>query len=354
VELAITTIRSGPATLFTGVLRDITARQQAEAARARLAAIVDSSDDAIVSIAMDDTILTWNAGAERLYGYAARDMIGRSRALLVPAGMSAELVSVMERAARGDVGEPFETRRTRKDKSIVDVSLVISPMTDSTGRITSVSTIARDITSRKTAEASLRQERDRAQQYLDTAEVILLKLDVEGRILLVNRYACTVLGWTADELLGRDWIETCVPAGMRDESRTKFHNLIGGILSITESPVLTRSGEVRLFEWRSRHLRDDGGRAIGSFSSGTDITDRNLAVDALRKAEERMRFALDAAGVGIWDMDCATGMLRLSEIVESQFGLLPGTFDGTFEAFIERIHPDDRQSMYETVRLGRL
>ena len=178
VELAITAIRSGSATLFTGVLRDITARQQAEATRARLAAIVDSSDDAIFSMAMDDTILTWNAGAERLYGYAASEMIGRSRALLVPAGQSAELVSIMERAARGEAGEPLETRRMRKDGSVVDVSLVISPMTDATGRITSVSTIARDITSRKKAEASLRDERDRAQQYLDTAEVILLKLDV--------------------------------------------------------------------------------------------------------------------------------------------------------------------------------
>ena len=106
------------------------------------------------------------------------------------------------------------------------ISLVISPMTDATGRITSVSTIARDITSRKKAEASLRDERDRAQQYLDTREVILLKLDVEGRILLVNRYACAVLGWTADELLGRDWIETCLPSRIRDGVRTKLRDLL--------------------------------------------------------------------------------------------------------------------------------
>jgi PAS domain S-box-containing protein len=157
VELAITAIRSGSAMLFTGVLRDITARQQAEANRARLAAIVDSSDDAIISLAMDDTILTWNAGAERLFGYAASEMIGRNRALLVPAGQGVELVSIMERAARGEAGEPLETRRMRKDGSVVDVSLVFSPMTDATGRITSVSTIARDITSRKNAEAELQR-----------------------------------------------------------------------------------------------------------------------------------------------------------------------------------------------------
>jgi PAS domain S-box-containing protein len=349
VELAITAIRSGSATLFTGVLRDITARQQAEATRARLAAIVDSSDDAIFSIAMDDTILTWNAGAERLYGYAASEMIGRSRARLVPAGRSAELVSIMGRAARGEAGEPIETRRTRKDGSIVDVSLVISPMTDATGRITSVSAVARDVTSRKKSETWLRDERDRAQQYLDTAEVILLKLDAEGRILLVNRYACTVLGWPADELLGRDWIETCLPPRLRNALRNTFNNLLGGDLSVVENPVLTRSGDERLIEWRNTVLRDDAGRAIGTFSCGTDITDRNQAVEALRASEERMRFALQGAEVGIWDMDCATQAMRWSEILETQYCLKPGTFGGTLESFVERIHPDDRASVVETV-----
>ena len=206
-----------------------------------------------------------------------------------------------------------------------------------------------EILERKQAESALRHERDRAQRYLDTAEVILLALDMDGRITLVNRYACSVLGWTADELLGRDWIETCLPARIRDAFRKKFHNLLGGDLSIVENPVLTRSGEERLIEWRNTLLRDDEGRVIGTFSSGTDITERNQAVEALRTAEERMRFALEAAGVGIWDMDYTTGVLRWSEILEAQYGLQPGTFGGTFEAFVERIHPDDRESVLETI-----
>ena len=163
VELAITAIRSDKAPIFTGVLRDITARKQADETRARLAAIVDSSDDAIFSMALDDTILTWNAGAERLYGYTANEMIGRSRALLVPAGKSAELTAIMEKAARGEPGEPFETQRTRKDGSTIDISLTISPMTDSTGRVTGASTIARDITNRKKAEAELKRLNDEIQ-----------------------------------------------------------------------------------------------------------------------------------------------------------------------------------------------
>jgi two-component system sensor histidine kinase/response regulator len=201
----------------------------------------------------------------------------------------------------------------------------------------------------RASEERLRRERDRAQQYLDAADVILLALDLDGRITLVNRYACSVLGWTEEELLGRNWIETSLPSRMQDALRMTFHSLLDGDLSIIENHILTRSGEERLIEWRNRLLRDDEGRVIGTLSSGTDITERNRAADAIRTAEERIRFALEAAGVGIWDMDCTTEVVRWSEILESQYGLQPGTFGGTFQAFIERIQAEDRESVLEAV-----
>lgn len=197
--------------------------------------------------------------------------------------------------------------------------------------------------------AVAQKERDRAQRYLDTAEVILLALDVEGRITQVNRYGCSVLGWTADELLGRDWTDMCLPVRIRGPFRKKFHNLLGGDLSIVENPILTRSGQERLIEWRNTLLRDVAGNVIGTFSSGTDITDRNQAVEALRTAEERMRFALQNTDVGIWDLDYTTGVLQWSETLEAHYGLKPGTFAGTFEAFVERIHPDDRESVLDAI-----
>jgi PAS domain S-box-containing protein len=155
VELAITALRSGDTPIFTGVLRDISARKQADETRGRLAAIVDSSEDAISSMELDGTVLTWNAGAERLYGYTSAEMIGRNRSLLVPASRRAELAAAMAAVALGDPIEHFETQRIRKDGSLVDISLIISPMTDSTGRVTGASTIGRDISDRKRAEAEL-------------------------------------------------------------------------------------------------------------------------------------------------------------------------------------------------------
>ena len=245
VELAITATNSRPP-IFTGVLRDITARKQAEATRASLAAIVDSSDDAIFAVALDDTILTWNGGAERLYGYAASEVIGANRSIIVPAGHSDELSRITARAQRGEAGEPFETKRVRKDGSLVDISLLISPMMDSAGVVTGVSAIARDITSLKNSEAAVRVERDRAKRYLDMPEVILLALDRSGAVTLANRYACSILEWSAEDLVGRDWIETCVPARLREAVRQSFRALFAGDLSVIEQPILTRSGGERL------------------------------------------------------------------------------------------------------------
>jgi len=206
-----------------------------------------------------------------------------------------------------------------------------------------------EILERKQAEAALRHERDRAQRYLDTAEVILLALDLDGRIRLINRKGCDLLGWTERELLGRDWIDTCLPDRIREARKQTLRGLVGGDLRVGEDPVLTRSGEERLIEWRNTMLRDDAGHVIGTFSSGADITERNQAVEALRTAEERMRFALQSAAVGIWDMDYTTGVLEWSETLEAHYGLQPGTFGGTFEAFVERIHPDDREAVRDAV-----
>jgi PAS domain S-box-containing protein len=209
--------------------------------------------------------------------------------------------------------------------------------------------LTRSIAEQQRAESAVRAERDRAERYLDTADVVLVALDLDQRITLINRKGCDLLGWTEAELLGRNWIDMCLPERLRPALTQKFESLLGGDLSIVENPIFTKDGQERLVEWRNRLLRDDAGRVIGTFSSGTDITEHKRAEEALRVAEERMRFALEAASVGIWDMDYATGVHRWSETLEAQYGLPPGTFGGTFEAFVERIHPDDRASVLETV-----
>jgi PAS domain S-box-containing protein len=334
-----------------GVLEDISKRKLAEEQRERLAALVDASPDFIGYADPKTTQIKYiNKGGRTMCGIGEDEDIGTlTLGDVHPAWMIQQLAEVGLPAAMRDGLWQGDGAFRHRDGREIPVSMAVLAHRGADGDVDFVYTVSRDITEAKRAEQALRVERDGAQRYLDTADVILLKLDLEGRIVLVNRYGCSLLGWASDELLGRDWMETCLPVRIRAQLDGKRRELLGGDLSIIENFVITKSGEERLVEWHNRLLRDDEGHVTGSFSSGTDITERSQAVAALRAAEERVRFALQAASIGIWDLDVPTGRVQWSEILEAQYGLTPGTFGGSFEAFVERIHPDDRTSVLETV-----
>jgi PAS domain S-box-containing protein len=153
--------------------------------------------------------------------------------------------------------------------------------------------VVQDVTERDRAHDLIRQERDRAQSYLDIADVILLGLDLEGRITLINRNGCATLGREQNELRGRDWIEICVPARTQRELRTYFRNLLDGDLTSIESPILTSGGEQRMIGLRNSLLRDGEGRVIGTLSSGEDSTERKQFESALRHLSGRLLHAQD-------------------------------------------------------------
>src|SRR5580704_3146464 len=201
-------------------------------------------------------------------------------------------------------GKPFEkeARLRRADGQYRWFLIRAVPLRDEKGNLVKWYGTTSDIEDLKRADTVIRQERDRAQRYLDIADVILLALDMEGRITLINRKGCSTLGWEEHELMGCDWFDFCLPARIRDALRTSFHNLIGGDLSYVENPVLTKSGEERMIGWRNTLLRDDRGQVIGTLSSGEDITERKRAEQELRRLsgqllrlqdEERRRIARD-------------------------------------------------------------
>jgi PAS domain S-box-containing protein len=131
------------------VFRDVTEARRSREDRQYLAAIVESSDDAIIGQTLDGRIASWNRGAERLYGYAAAEVVGRPTTLLVPPDHPDEVPALLDRIRRGEAVEHFETQRVRKDGTAVEVSLTISPVMDAYGRVIGASKIARDITARK-------------------------------------------------------------------------------------------------------------------------------------------------------------------------------------------------------------
>lgn len=159
VELSISPIQDDSGTIIgaSSIKRDISERKRALETSALLAAIVESSDDAIISKALDGTVLTWNAAAERMYGYDATEIVGRSIYDLVPTDLRSEEQTILERVGRGEHVAHYETRRCRKDGTQLDISLTLSPIRDENGGIAGASSIQRDISDRRRAEDALRQ-----------------------------------------------------------------------------------------------------------------------------------------------------------------------------------------------------
>ena len=157
--------------------RDITDQKREEEIRLRLAAIVESSEDAIISKDLNGTITSWNRGAEKLYGYAAEEIVGRPISDLIAPGHEDDFPVIMERLRRGERVEQYETVRICKDGRLVDVSLTVSPIRDAMGRVQGASKIARDITQRKRAEEALLRQTERVRLLWEAAAALLTAED---------------------------------------------------------------------------------------------------------------------------------------------------------------------------------
>lgn len=215
-------------------LQDITLRKQAEIKHFTLAAIVESSDDAITSKTLDGIVTSWNAGAERLYGYKAEEIIGQSIKMVIPTDRLEEYPTIMQQIVAGQRIEHFETIRRRKDGSLIEVSIIISPVRDTSGKIIGTSTIAHDITERKQAgkvhdrllvrEQVALLQADRANQVAKRSEARLQRLvdsnivgimfwDIDGNITEANDIFLKIVGYTREDLLtGRvNWKEMTPP-----------------------------------------------------------------------------------------------------------------------------------------------
>src|SRR6266849_2503915 len=163
VEISLSPLETEDGVLVSSAIRDVSERKKSEELRVRLAGIVDSSDDVTTDKTLDGRITSWNEGAERIFGYAAEEVIGQPISLLLPPGHQDEEPEILERLQRGERVDSFETLRRRKGGQDIHVSVTISPIRDASGRIIGASKVARDISDRKRAEEALAQAKEAAE-----------------------------------------------------------------------------------------------------------------------------------------------------------------------------------------------
>jgi PAS domain S-box-containing protein len=297
-------IRDGEGNLVGVVLvfRSIAERRQAEEVRRRLASIVESSDDAVIGKTLDGIITSWNASAERLYGYSAEDALGRSVSILVPSDRPDEIPNILRRLKQGESIEQFETIRVTKNGELLDVALTISPIKNDSGVVIGASTIARDITAANRVRQALRESEERLTQALEAARMGTWEWNIEtGEItwsetleplhgLAPGTFAGTFEAF--DELIhpeDRELLRQAVARAI--EERTDYD---------IEFRIVWPDGSVRWIGGKGRAFHDKTGKAVRMTGLAMDITDRKQAEDALRAGEERYRAFVQNSSEAIW------------------------------------------------------
>ncbi|HTL66041.1 MAG TPA: PAS domain S-box protein [Lacunisphaera sp.] len=268
--------RDGRAVRLAGASLDVTLRQGDNEAAQRLAAIVESSNDAIISKTPEGIVTSWNAAAARLFGYSADEMIGRSIIVVIPADRHGEEADILSRIRRGEQIENYETVRRRKDGRLIDVALTISPIKDAQGRITGASKIAHDITLRKRTEAALRASEERFRLLASQAPAGIFLSDRGGGCMFVNERWCELTGLAPGSAQGDGWTGALHPEDRDRVIRDWQEAVRSGAGSTTEFRFLRPDGST-VWVQGSAVLFSDGDRLQGYLGTCVDITQRKHA-----------------------------------------------------------------------------
>jgi PAS domain S-box-containing protein len=346
IEASISQVEVGGRRMFTVILRDVTERRQAEEIRERLAAVVDSSDDAIISKTLDGTIAAWNRGAEKVFGYSSCEVLGKPMSILMPPERANEESDILARIRRGESVEHFETVRVRKDGTQIDVSATISPIRDSSGAIVGASKIARDITGRKQRDEALRESEERFRLFAEHAPADLAMFDREMRYLHVSRRWRTDYGLGDRDLRGVSHYDIFpeVPDRWKDAHRRA---LAGEVLRGEKDRFDRADGSVQWIRWEIRPWYGGSGEIGGVVIFTEDITERTRVEEALQEKEHLLSESQRIAHVGSWTFDPKdpAGRILWSDEMYEIHGVSADTFTPTVESFLDIIVPEDRSIM---------
>jgi PAS domain S-box-containing protein len=243
--------------------------------------IIEFSDDAIISKTLDERIASWNHGAEIMYGYKQEEMIGKNISILIPPDMPNELPNLMKRISNGHHIPHYETKRIRKDGTVIDVSLSLSPIIDKNGKTIGVATVSRDITGRTRSE---RYARSLIEAGLDP----MVTISPAGKITDVNQATINITGYSRKKLIGTDFSDYFTePARAREGYKKVFKQGF-----VRNYPLTLRSIKGTLTDvlYNATVYKDDAGNVLGVFAAARDISE---TTKASRYARDLIEASLD-------------------------------------------------------------
>lgn len=316
-----------------------------------LSAIVESSDDAILTKTLDGTVRSWNRAAERFYGYAAEEIVGRPISTIVPNDRMAELGELLAKIRRREHIQHFETVRRRKDGRLVDVSLSFSPVALGDGGEPGVAVIARDITQRVRAERQVAASERRLSDMVNAIPQLVWTSAPDGRWDFVSERWEEALDVKAPSLLGNGWLWHVHAEDQADAAVAWQNALMYGMEMRTEYRLRTRNGAWHRFSVHASPLKDENGVVEKWIGASTDVEEARRTEEQLRESEERLYTVLENLTEGVIVSDLNGQLLHwnraglemhgYASLAEGQRGL------GTFVEEFELMHPDGRTLSFD-------
>jgi len=301
-EMRIAPVRSsaGKVVNYIAIKHDVSDRRAAEETRALLAAIVEGSEDAIIAYSLAGIILTWNRGAEALFGHSANDAIGRSMSLFLVPERAPLLPQFTENFCQPGGAPQYDTQCIKKDGRRVHVSVSGSPIRNLAGEATAVSVILRDITERRKAEQRIQESEERFRRVFEHAPVGICVAGRDTEYLQVNEAFSRMLGYSQQELLAKKWTELCHPDDLAVALEGKDELWSGLAESLDEERrYIHRDGAVVWTQVRVSMVKASDGQPLYSVVHVEDITERRRADEALRAAREFSQATIDALSSNI-------------------------------------------------------
>jgi PAS domain S-box-containing protein len=297
-----------------GTQRDITERKEIERSMAHLAAIVESSDDAIMSINLDGEITSWNKGATKIFGYTGEEALGKSITSLLPPHLQDEESKILESIRRGETVEHYETLRQRKDGTLVNISLTVSPVKNEAGEIIGASKIARDITESRRAEDALRESQASLALSMQSSRMGVWTRDLATETVWWSEELEEIFGLEKGSFGGseKDFFDF-VHEDDREEVWNEIRQAVDEHREYTiEFRFRHADGSWRWMEGRGRAVYSEKGEPVRLYGIGMDVTGRKSAEEQLRRSHETFFNLVQNTPFGIYVVDADFRLIQIS------------------------------------------